>query len=333
VKPAAFSLLLLSCAALQVAAQPQAPAVTRGQAEVRLKDAAVVHARHFTLADVAEVRADDPALGAALGAVRLGKSPRVGHAERLTAAEVQRLVRAQLGARFGAAGERIAWQGARATRLEIAAAAYDGAAIVAAAVAHATRSLEGAEIRAAEAAPALLLPAGEVTLRARDAGPARRPYSRMVVRVDVLLDGEFYRSVVVPLLVAQPAHALVARRALGAGQLVVAEDFETRPLDLAALRGEAALIEEAVGRPLARPLAAGEALLRGAVREPLAVNRGDVVTLRLKSGAVELESRALALSSGGVGQTVQVKPGASDATLLALVLSEGVVQLARGGMQ
>jgi flagella basal body P-ring formation protein FlgA len=291
----------------------------------------VVQARHVTLAEVAEIRADDPAFGAALGAVRLGKSPRVGHAERLTAAEVQRLVRAQVAPQFGHLGERIAWAGARAVVLDIAAAPYDGAAIVAAAIAHAARSLEGAQIRAAEAAPALLLPAGEVTLRARDAGPARRPYSRQVVRVDVLLDGEFYRSVVVPLLVSQPGHALVARRALSAGQLVVAEDFEARLLDLAALRGEAARSEDAAGRALARPLAAGEALLRGAVREPLAVNRGDVVTLRLKNGAVEVESRALALSSGGVGQTVQVKPAASDATLHAQVLSEGVVQLARGG--
>lgn len=239
-----------------------------GHSQVRLKPAAILSERHFVLADVADIEGPD---AAALRAVRLGRSPRVGQAEQLTLPEARRLARTQLGE----TAERVSWQGARSVRIETAARPYDGAGLLEAAAAHAAVTLaaryERVEVRPAGAPPALLLPPGAVTLRARDAGLGERPRSRMPVWVDVLIDGEFYRTVLVPLQIEA----------------------------------------------------------RGERRAQLAVNRGDQVTLRVARGAIAIESAALALSSGGVGQTVKVRPAASDAVLSAQVLSERVVQLAR----
>jgi hypothetical protein len=241
------------------------------EAQVRLKPVALVHDRIVVLGEVADISAADASTVRALSEVRLGKAPRIGYAEHLTLAEVRRLARTQLGE----GGERVAWDGARAVRLETAARSYDGTPLVEAAVAHVARSLAGryerVDVRPAEAAPTLLLPAGSVAVRVRDGAFSERPGGRVAVWVDVLVDGEFYRAVVVPLQLE----------------------------------------------------------LHGALRGQLAVNRGDTVTLRLRRGAIAIESTALALSSGSVGQTVKVRPGASDTALMAEVLSDRVVQLKR----
>ncbi len=293
---------------------------------VRLKAHALVHERQFALGDIAETTGADAGAVSRLGALRLGNSPRYGYTERLSLEEIRREVRVQLAE----LNPRVVWDGASAVNLETAGVPYDGRRIVEAASAHLKRTLsirhEQVEIEPAEAAPLLQLPAGEVTLRPREIASARMPRSRMAVWVDLAVDGVFYRSVIVPLRVRIPGAALLARKDLPRGHVLAPGDLESVQVDLAALGAETAAPEVAIGGRLARSLAAGEALLQGSLEKVFAVTQGELVTLRVRSGAVEIESRALALSSGVMGQTVKVKPGTSDSAILAEVISPHVVQ-------
>lgn len=293
----------------------------------KLKTRALVHERQYALGDIAQVTGGDADAVSRLNSVRLGKSPRLGYTEQLSLEEIRRQVRMQ----FAGLDEQVAWEGGKAVGIETAAVPYDGRRIVEAAVDHLRRALsqryERVEIQAAEAAPFLQLPMGEISLRPRDIAPAKLQRSRVAVWVDLALDGEFYRSVIVPLRLEIPAPAMVARKGLLSGQVAAPEDFERKQLDLAALGAEAAAPETAFGRRLKRPLAAGEVLLQTSLEEPFAVSTGDVVTLQLRNGAVQIETQALALSTGSVGQIVKIRPGTSDAVIPAEVVSPGIVKL------
>jgi flagella basal body P-ring formation protein FlgA len=326
-----FSASMLAGLAFAAAAAPAGTIDAQETAipvHVRLKSVALVHEREVSLRDVAEVAGGDAEAAERLGSVYLGRAPRLGYTEQLSREEIRRLVRARLGE----SDEPIVWEGGRTVRIETAALRYDGRRIVEAAAEHVRRALptdryERVEIQPSEAAPAVYLPAGDVSLRARDVPASRLARSRVAVWVDLSLDGEFYRSVIVPLKLELFGTALVARKSLPRGHVATPEDFEPRQLDLASLPAEAIALGSPLGRRLSRPLAAGDALLETSLEERLAVGAGDVVTLRLSNGAVQIESQALALSAGAVGQVVKVRPGAGDAEVLAEVLAPGVVKL------
>src|SRR5262245_52430894 len=322
--PMLFAGLCLATAA--VSAEGDDAAREPAPLHVKLKALALVHERQYALGDVAEVAGGDAGAVQRLSSVRLGKAPRLGYTEQLSLEEIQRLVRA----RFAGAEEPIVWEGGKAVRIETTAVPYDGRRIVEAAIGHVrrgfTRDDERVEIQAGEA-PVLHLPPGAVSLKPRDLDPTKPRRGRVAVWVDISLDGEFYRTVIVPLRLEIFGTALVARKNLLRGQVAMPEDFEARRMDIAALRAEAADAASAYGRRLTRPLAAGEALLRTSLEEVLAVGAGDIVTLQVRNGAVQIESQAVALSAGAVGQIVKIKPGTSDAEILAEVLSPGVVKL------
>jgi hypothetical protein len=58
----------------------------------------------------------------------------------------------------------------------------------------------------------------------------------------------------------------------------------------------------------------------------VSVARGDWVSLRLKSGSVELETRVQALQDGRVGDVVRVRASAATETVQARVVSNGHVE-------
>jgi flagellar basal body P-ring formation protein FlgA len=295
---------------------------------VRLKSLVLVRERQIALRDVADVSGGDAQAAARLGSIHLGRAPRLGYTEELSLEEIRRLVRA----RSVESGDPIVWEGGRTVRIETAAVRYDARRIVELATDHVRRALpkdryERVEIQPGDAAPDVFLPAGEVSLKVRDIAASKLARSRVAVWVDVSLDGEFYRSVIIPLRLELFGPALVARKSLPRGHLAMPEEFDFRQLDLALLPAAAVSPESALHRRLSRALAAGDALLETSLEEQLAVGAGDAVTLQLHNGAVQIESQAQALSAGAIGQIVKVRPGASDAEILAEVLAPGVVKL------
>lgn len=318
---AGFGLAAAAFSSGAIAAQTPADPV-----RVSLKSLVLVRERQIALRDVADVTGGNEKEVGRLGSIRLGRAPRLGYTEELSVEEIRRRVRA----RSGEPSESIVWEG-RTVKIETAAVGYDGRRIVEFATDHVRHALpsgryERVEIQPAEAAPAVYLPAGEVSLKARDIAAARLARSRVAVWVDVLLDGEFYRSVIIPLRLELFGPALVARKSLPRGHLTTPEEFEFRQLDLALLPAEAVASESALRRRLSRALTAGDVLLETSLEERLAVGAGDAVILQLRNGAVQIESQAQALSAGAVGQIVKVRPGTSDAEILAEVLAPGVVK-------
>jgi flagella basal body P-ring formation protein FlgA len=101
---------------------------------------------------------------------------------------------------------------------------------------------------------------------------------------------------------------VVAQRPLVRGAVIRADDVQLQPLATAEkLTGALHSIDEAVGHELVRPVGTGAAVLTECLRAPLAVHRGEVVTVFAESGSIRIRTNARAREEGSVGDLVAVE--------------------------
>lgn len=84
-------------------------------------------------------------------------------------------------------------------------------------------------------------------------------------------------------------------------------------------------VEDLVGRTPRRPISAGQAVRMSDVRPNFVVERGDIVTIVLKSGTMTLTARAEALERGAVGSVIRVRNNHSKKVLETRVLAADTV--------
>jgi flagella basal body P-ring formation protein FlgA len=300
------SLLLGAAALLPMHSYAQPPGVTGMSVELRA-EALVDHAR-IVLSDVAVLHADG-AQEAALKAIDLGRAPRVGYVERFSRAQIEQAIR-HTTANAGA----VNWSGAAAVAVRTEAQTVAAQTLSQAAVAALQQRLAGSGGRttiSVEAPPAdVLVPAGQLELRPR-ALPAKPQNGRAPVWIDLHVNGELYRSVVVQLAVSVHRQAYLARHAIDAGNLVTAADFEIADADVP---GTDAL---QAGQPLApfraaRSLRTGQPLTSAAMLAGGTILRGDQVRLTVRAGAIGVDTAGVAMDDAGPGQAVRVRPSGSQ---------------------
>lgn len=267
------------------------------------QDALVAHQR-ITLADVAVIHAGRGE-GAQLGAVPLGRAPRVGQIERLTRVQIEHAIRRHAGTPAG-----LSWQGATAVVVRTQAQLVPAQQIKDAAIAAVKSQFASTGATLSVDLPSPLsdveVPVGVVTATARIAPPLRQG-GRIALWVDLFVDDELYRSVVVQLAVSVRRAAYVALQTLAPGAMARAADFTVRETDVGAI--------EVVNpdRPfepfrVARPIRAGQPLAVAALAAGSAVLRGDTVRLHIKAGQIGIETAAVALDDALPGQTLRVRP-------------------------
>ena len=105
-------------------------------------------------------------------------------------------------------------------------------------------------------------------------------------------------------------------------------EFKKGYQDVAVLEGQPFPVDcKLIQGNLKRALVLGGTLLKSALQAPIAVSQGENVSLQLIAGALTLESRAIAIGDGEVGQRILVKPSSSTETVLAEVIAPGVVKV------
>lgn len=290
---------------------------------LQLKAEALVAGPRIALADVVQAAPGLPAID-------LGAAPLPGYSARLARAELERTLRAR--------GLQVQYTvtGADAVRIERRVQAADSGALVAAAQLQLRTYLEQGdaarnariELRLAGAAPEFQLAQGRVEWRPQPLQGDALPRSRMQVAVDVLVDGVFQRTVSLAFQVSAWAPALVATRPLPAGAAPACDRLAPQQVDIALLDSAPAGTNCASlqGR-LKRALPAGTPLAAAWLQRPAAVTQGDNIALRLKQGTIELESRAVALSDGEVGQRIDVRPSAAQQAVHAEIIAPGLARV------
>lgn len=140
--------------------------------------------------------------------------------------------------------------------------------------------------------------------------------------------GEEIRRGVVTVDVKRTARALVAARGLRSGELVRAEDIQQVSIDARRVPSRPVHSPyDLVGKRTTRFVAAGTPWSDGLVSEPPAVQRGDVVTLRLEHGALRIERRGEAREDGSLGERIRVTSAGSRREIVGVVAGEGLVHV------
>jgi flagella basal body P-ring formation protein FlgA len=118
------------------------------------------------------------------------------------------------------------------------------------------------------------------------------------------------------------APVVVAVHALARGTVIREGDVALQRV-AAADKLPAALytLEQAFGHELVRAVSAGLPVTTDSLRQPIAVHRGDVVTVVARAGGVRIRTNARARDDGSVGELVAVESLANRSTYYARVSS------------
>jgi flagella basal body P-ring formation protein FlgA len=105
--------------------------------------------------------------------------------------------------------------------------------------------------------------------------------------------------------VVRIARAIVARRQLAPGDLIAADDVELSEVNPVALTTGAVLtLDEAVGKEAKQSIAAGQVLASTALRRPLVVKRGELITVYSVAAGVQVKATAKALADAALGDVI-----------------------------
>lgn len=121
---------------------------------------------------------------------------------------------------------------------------------------------------------------------------------------------------------------VVTNKTLNRGDIVQRADLSLQKMNSSALRnGYFTAFAEALGKEVRRNLEAGEIMRDGLLSVPLAINRGDIITVTSSNGAINVNTRAEALSHGRVGEQIRVRNLTSERIIVANVVEPGLVEV------
>ncbi|MCU0581754.1 MAG: flagellar basal body P-ring formation chaperone FlgA [Syntrophales bacterium] len=109
---------------------------------------------------------------------------------------------------------------------------------------------------------------------------------------------------------------------VGTDDLQIAERW-VRRISLKAISD----VDEVVGNRLIVDLAPDREILRGMVKEPVLIKKGEVVRIVLDNGRMSLMATGVAEEPGVDRQRIRVKNLSSQKTILAKVMAEGLVKV------
>lgn len=297
--------LLFACFGFAPAALgsgPQAVVVT-------LHAEAVVHGSAIRLADVATVEGGDARRVQALHRLEIGRLAPGRPQSRVGREDLARHV-----SRHAPAGmQPLVWQGAEAVLIRTTAVPLDPRVLVdkAAARLRAALTADGrrVELRPLGTPAPLLVPAAGVALLAR-VQPGAESQRRMRVNVDITADGRRLQTVPVWFEVRTYAQGWVSNADLPAGHIVQAGDVVPREVEVAAAMPASAVAQPSPGLRLRRAARQGQALDAPQLETAPWVSRMQEVVLELRTAAVLVESKAVALADGRKGEVIQARLGA-----------------------
>jgi flagellar basal body P-ring formation protein FlgA len=118
----------------------------------------------------------------------------------------------------------------------------------------------------------------------------------------------------------------VASRNLQRGELINSADVDVAVLDVSQLRqGYKSTPEDIIGKQLKYPVNKGEAFRISVLDMPLAIKRGDQVSIEALTGNIRVATTGTAISDGRIGQQIKIKNNQSARILSAKVLGPGKV--------
>lgn len=309
--------LALCCAALGPLAAAARESDTIG---IELRASARLDAGAPALGDVASIDGDGVAQRN-LRALRLPAKGKVGDTVVYSRAEIAALIDAMHGARFG----RLHWSGPERVLVERHGVRVQPEEYIGWAeeqlrrhwAAHGGRL----ELKAVNEYRPLTLPAGRRSIEARFASDEVLRTAR--VWLDIAVDGQHYTTALVTFDVGWWQPALVLKQRGSAQQRLRPEMIEEAVVDTSLRRGALVLdAQRLLGKRLRRDTEAGTALAAGDVEDIPAVELGATVRVFAGVGRIAVQTQAVALRDGAIGQRIAVRNPRTNEQLMVEVIGE-----------
>jgi flagellar basal body P-ring formation protein FlgA len=168
---------------------------------------------------------------------------------------------------------------------------------------------------------------GEVVWQIASDGDSLRP-GRHSIAVDMLVGGKVERKINVAVVIKRSIEVPTVRRSLKRGQLVTAADIKWKLIEMARpIDGLVLDDEDVIGMATVRSVREGIPLRAKWFDEPLAVDRGDRVQVKLVQGSLVINTTAVALGKGRVGDMIQLKNPTSHIRYEAKVSAPGKARI------
>ena len=107
--------------------------------------------------------------------------------------------------------------------------------------------------------------------------------------------------------VAMPQAVVVATRAIARGTAIGPTDVALEQAEAGQSPGAFHSLDEIAGKEASQTIAAGKVLERGMVHAPLAVRRGEIVTVYARASGIRVKTIARARDEGSVGDLIAVE--------------------------
>lgn len=152
---------------------------------------------------------------------------------------------------------------------------------------------------------------------------------RQDVAVSVMVDGKLEKAIRVPANLKLVIRVPVVLAPLQRGDTIGAQDIEWREITtVRAIPGLVQSEEDVAGMAAVRRIQEGVPLQLKWFETPMAVDRGDRVRVKVSSGkGLNIETVAVALEKGRVGDTIQLRNPDSQMRYEAKIIGPGAVQL------
>lgn len=122
------------------------------------------------------------------------------------------------------------------------------------------------------------------------------------------------------------ALVVVATTAVPANRVLTEDALAQERRRLTNMAAAVSTLETAVGQSSTRALRAGQVVLPNVLALPILVKRGDGITIRARSAAVEVKVAGEALESGRRGDFIRVRNASTGKVIRARVVRSGMVE-------
>ena len=147
------------------------------------------------------------------------------------------------------------------------------------------------------------------------------------VNVQVACRGSSRWTILVPSQATVFRPMAVASRNLQRGEMINEGDVSVESMEVTQYRqGFATQAEDIIGKEVKYAVTKGDAFRTSSLNAPMAIKRGDEVTVEAYAGSIRVVTNATAVSDGRIGQQIRVKNTQSARIVNAKVIGPGKVQ-------
>ena len=174
-----------------------------------------------------------------------------------------------------------------------------------------------------------IVPAGspELRIKAGARGPRKGQNS---VPVEIVVDGQVYRTVMVSVMVRVVAPVLVATKTISKSEPISSANTALQERDITTLSSDVMLEAPNADWTASVPISEG-AVVRGQwVAAPAAVKSGDSVLVVVESGGVRVTEKGTAVQDGRLGDRIKVRFVGDVREARGIVAEPGVVKISIG---